>query len=122
MTDRELMQQALKNICGAKLCEINSMSSRNEMIRLLDETITALRDRLAQTEQEPVAWYDKHGMVTHDPFEGVTPLYAAPPQRPWVGLTDGETPMLYFDGQLVPFKETKEFVKAIEAKLKEKNT
>ena len=34
-----------------------------------------------RTEQEPVAWYDKHGMVTHDPFEGVTPLYLTPPQR-----------------------------------------
>ena len=32
-------------------------------------------------EQEPVAWYDKYGMITHDPFEGVTPLYAAPPTR-----------------------------------------
>ena len=36
---------------------------------------------LAQPEQEPEAWYDKHGMVTHDPFEGVTPLYLTPPQR-----------------------------------------
>jgi len=43
---------------------------------------------LAQPEQEPVAWYDKHGMVTHDPFEGVTPLYTPPPQRK--PLTNGE--------------------------------
>ena len=52
MTDRELMQQALEDICGAKLCEINSMSSRHEMIRLLDKAITALRERLAQPEPD----------------------------------------------------------------------
>lgn len=45
-----------------------------------------------------------------------------PAPRPWVGLTDGETPMLYFDGQLVPFKETKEFVQCVERQLKKKNT
>ena len=32
-----------------------------------------------QQSQEPVAWYDKHGMITHDVFEGVTPLFLAPP-------------------------------------------
>ena len=47
MTDRELMQQVLDDICGARLCEINSMSSRHEMFRLLDKAITALRERLA---------------------------------------------------------------------------
>lgn len=51
MTDRELMQQVLEDICGAKLCEINSMSSRVEMIRLMDSAITALRKRLAQPER-----------------------------------------------------------------------
>jgi hypothetical protein len=43
-----------------------------------------------QPKQESVAWYDKHGMITHDPFEGVTPLYTEPPKREWVGLTDEE--------------------------------
>jgi hypothetical protein len=52
MTDRELMKQVMENICGAKLCEINSMSSRQEMIRLLDEAIDALRKRLAQPEKK----------------------------------------------------------------------
>lgn len=52
MTDRELMRQALEDICAAKLCEFNSMSSRHEMIRLLDKAITALRERLAQPERQ----------------------------------------------------------------------
>lgn len=39
-----------------------------------------LRQALAQTEQEPVAWM----------FEGNKPIkvYAAPPSKPWVSLTD----------------------------------
>jgi hypothetical protein len=50
MTDRELMKQVMENICGAKLCEVNSMSSRQEMLRLLDKAIGALGDRLTQPE------------------------------------------------------------------------
>ena len=50
------MQQALEDICGAKLCEINSMSSRVKMVRLMDSAITALRAALAEPEPKPVAW------------------------------------------------------------------
>jgi hypothetical protein len=46
MTKDEAMKLALDNICGAKLCEINSMSSRHEMLRLMDEAIIALRQVL----------------------------------------------------------------------------
>jgi len=46
---------------------------------LIDQAITVIKEALTQPEQEPVAWYDKHGMITHDPFEGVTPLYTTPP-------------------------------------------
>lgn len=48
MTDlRQAAQQALDNICSAKLCEINNMSSRHEMVRLMDEAIAALEAALA---------------------------------------------------------------------------
>ena len=36
------LKLALENICAAKLCEFNSMSSRHEMIRLMDAAITAI--------------------------------------------------------------------------------
>ena len=75
MTDRELMKQVMENICGAKLCEINSMSSRNEMIRLLDEAIDALGDRLTRPEQEHTGFMDSK----------LNPI-----KRQWVGLTDEE--------------------------------
>ena len=47
---RAAMKQALEDICGAKLCEINSMSSRHEMLRLMDKAITALREALAEQD------------------------------------------------------------------------
>ena len=44
---------ALVNICSAKLCQINNMSSRQEMIRLMDEAITALRQALSDSVEQP---------------------------------------------------------------------
>ena len=68
-------------------------------------------------KQEPVAWYDKHGMVTHDPFEGIRPLYAAPPQRQWVGLTKEEAKEISLANR--PY--VIDMIAALEARLKEKN-
>ena len=44
------------------------------------------------------------------------PVYVAPPQRTWVGLTDEEI------NTAASVQSWKPFAKAIEAKLKEKNT
>ena len=49
---RKAAEMALEDICGAKLCEVNSMSSRAEMLRLMDKAAEALRQALAQPEQE----------------------------------------------------------------------
>lgn len=92
-----------------------------------DKQITALRQALAhQPKQEPVAWYDKHGMLTHDPFEGVTPLYTEPPRREWIELTDEELVAAYMsvgdkEWAIGGMKDATKFAKALEAKLKEKN-
>jgi hypothetical protein len=51
----------------------------------------------------------------HDWHYEVRRLYITPPQRTWVGLTDEDE--LDWDGG-----DLKSLVKAIEAKLKEKNT
>ncbi len=91
---------------------------RNEALR---ERMEALRQALAQPEQEPVAWVYNGILHEFDPSEfatsEVTPLYTAPPKREWVEIT---------------YDEVYEFVcttdsyinlaRAIEAKLKEKNT
>ncbi len=99
-----------------------------------------LRSRLAEPEQEPVAW-----MVTFRRSTGldtlivrsreraelevesslivsVGPLYTAPPQREWVGLTDEEINTIAATPAAIPGSYVYSFARAIEAKLKEKNS
>lgn len=100
--------------------------------------IAALREALAQDQfassgkeinQDPVAWMFvntdgeceqiEYGELFDDP--GVTPLYTAPPQREWQGLTDDEVAEVISGN----FSERNYWVKisrAIEQALKEKNT
>jgi hypothetical protein len=81
------------------------------------------RASVKQPEQEPVAWADKYDIERdgHDfwvsrqqPAKNGVPLYTAPPQREWQGLTDEEIHIIIRDSPLSIFR-------AIEAKLKEKN-
>jgi hypothetical protein len=83
----------------------------------------ALRQAL-ETEQEPVAWMFvnedgeceqiEYGPVFDDP--GVTPLYASPPKREWVGLTDDD-----YEELLRTREWGVSLIEAVEAKLKKKN-
>jgi hypothetical protein len=83
------------------------------------------KEALAQPEQEPVAWmndstpsgiFARH-MEGAKNFSCTIPLYTAPPQRPWVGLTDEEIKEVLDCGRggLVDIKK-------VEQMLKEKNT
>jgi len=86
----------------------------------------ALRQALAQPEQEPVGYVTIENISSwakvpsikwfKKPTEGQ--LYTAPPKREWVGLTDEEVEAWrgnydFFDSALV---------REVEAKLKEKNS
>lgn len=82
---------------------------------------------LAQT-QEPVAWMHVQGNYKEPSFRELAddevergweqyPLYNTPPQRTWVGLTDEDISEIVRGTH-----NTGSFVRAIEAKLKEKNT
>ena len=133
MTDSELLQMAL-----AMLEDINQCSLPPTGIPLpaeIDHVMEALRARLAQPEPEPFGWVKieevrQHfgtagcGTIYKTAGEGRVPLYAAP-QREWVGLTDEEmfAALVQVDPltkRLAPGFEY--FARAIEAKLKEKNT
>ena len=76
-----------------------------------EDAIAALRERLAQPEQEPAIYPDEAYEMG---LERIA-YYTAPPRREWVGLTDEDMVMCESE-------EDVRFVRAIEAKLKEKNT
>ena len=89
--------------------------------------------KAAQPAQEPVAYLckpDQHGLFdfpTPDKAcEDCFPVYTAPPQRTWVGLTDEEIKAFdtWHDNreEEVGWCNPSEIVAYIEAKLKEKNT
>ena len=73
-----------------------------------------------ETKDAPVAWRYNGNLHEFDPSdwatEKVIPLYERP-QRTWVGLTDEEIESVYMD--TLNFKQN---AKALETKLKEKNT
>lgn len=48
----EAMKSALEDVSGAKLCEINSMSSRQEMLRLMDKADATLRAAIEEAEKQ----------------------------------------------------------------------
>ena len=94
------------------------------------EAIAAIKEALAQPEQEPVAWvcmnYKKHDIDFDQPAIDAIPvgtmLYTHP-QRTWVGLFDEEIEVLFqtaagADEEMHHIR----FARAIESKLKEVNT
>ena len=94
------------------------------------EALTAIKEALAQPEQEPVAWITEWesqyssgkilDYIAHTRGEKVeyTPLYTTPPQRTWVGLTRIEL----IKCGVLPFGMSYELYEAIEQALKERNT
>lgn len=85
-----------------------------------------------QPAQEPVAW------LTRDSVDGCwyatakkvgkddKPLYATPPQRPWVDLTDNQIEQIYYDlvkihrGAPMPWGQI-QFGKVLQAAIREAN-
>lgn len=113
MTDRELMKWALYALEGSNAYDW--------------PVVEELKERLAQPEQEPVAWVGPSWLnpetrtwesesFAPGPINGWIPLYTAP--RQWQGLTDEELNQIYAE----PQTHAGQYARAIEAKLKEKNT
>ena len=113
--------------------------------RVAEEAINDLRQAVAETEkQEPFCYHDGVNQVDEEfkDHSDVFPLYLAPPQhdltcvcgavwegeqmvhaprkRKWVGLTDEEVQM-FIDARWSDGLNFTHFIRAIEAKLKEKN-
>ena len=129
---KEAMQMALEALEDAN--DVARMEFSDE--DYYSEAIKTLRQAL-ETEQEPVAWMFvnedgeceqiEYGPVFDDP--GVTPLYASPPKREWVGLTEDDVhdafnyvemvKLLDFDRHRPDWCEA--FASACEATLRHKN-
>jgi hypothetical protein len=85
----------------------------------------------AQPEQEPVALpccgYADSSAIKWNPYSQVVQchncgqVYTTPPQRTWVGLTDEEIDSYFEDQGWSPSESYYPVIKAIEAKLKDKN-
>ena len=132
---REEAQQVLDALINAKgYIFYNVLDDKGNRY---DTAIEFLRARLSAPEPEPVAWMYEYGTDHGDAVNqifwhknlrlekpdgmvrNVVPLYTAPPQREWQGLTDEEIRKLSDECAVV--RDETEFIRAIEAKLKEKN-
>ena len=87
------------------------MKHMKEQLANTNKTIELLRTRLAQPESEPIAYKVGDATVYIKP-----PIYTAPPQREWQGLTDDERTYLAWESNNGPH-----CVAMTEALLKEKN-
>jgi HD superfamily phosphohydrolase len=90
----------------------------------------AIKEALAQPEQEPVAW--RYRMSVEDGYwvwnyatyierqkdDRCEPLYTTPPQRTWVGLTNDELTDLFYNKNLGQESAVSQAI----ALLKERNT
>ena len=128
MTD--LRKAAELALDALEILSKNELPKKGAVKAELDEVvIPILRQALAELEQKPLVWMNKYGHVaSFQNEEYKDPLYTAPPKREWVGLTDEE--IVSIDGVEMKYIGTGEYViegeyefaRAIEAKLKEKNT
>ena len=85
-----------------------------------DKAAEALRQALAQPEQEPAAWQDPQYKTLIEPHKAHPdwiPLYATPPKREWVGLTGDEQDVIERMAN-----DSIDVICLTQAKLKEKNT
>ena len=121
----QVMQQAVWD-SATRVPEGDIRALKHRIHALEGEVIGYKQILDAQPVQEPVAWamlHDNGQFIDaihpdeHARFEGkyTHPLYTTPPQRTWTKLTDEEV------GDLSDFAYTndEEFVRNVEAKLKE---
>ena len=128
MTKDEALKLALEALGNAEYGNYDKQE--------LDKAITAIKEALAQPEQEPVASMKPYGYVRADgsgifvygtdKFEPpqdveLVPVYLS---RDWVGLTDEEISEI--TSKVIGFNSCagweEDYAQAIEAKLKELNT
>ena len=119
---KEALKLALEALCVAVEPKKGKVYAREfepiDCFAMHEQAITAIKEALAQPEQEPVAWWNDTGTHIDLNVSGRgAPLYKAPQQRTWVGLTKNEVEILAYKAEGNTWKA----VELTETKLKEKN-
>lgn len=130
MTDRELLQQAVykitelrrENTDDATYVIEDAIWNRLSQCDRCGEVSPAEIHTCTPKQQEPVigtkTWFQDGEIITQDLHP--SDVYLDPPQRKWQGLTRKQ--LLQIWGKPENFNDPMRFARAIEAKLKEKNT
>jgi hypothetical protein len=126
MTKEEALRLALDALeCWQRNEDCNE--PRSKIIGAIKAALEAKYEPVAyiNVEQRKLEWakYVSWGTPTVVNLPKI-PLYTTPPQRTWVGLTDEEIVELHHEikVQLMGTYKTEDIYRAIEVKLKEKNT
>ena len=99
MTKDEALKLALEALESSRVFVTTREKIKHpEGTEWYDQAITAIKEALAQPEQEPVAWMyvntdgECEQIEYGEPFDdpSTIPLYTTPPKHTWVGLTDEE--------------------------------
>lgn len=119
----ESTQTLAKTLAREFYPEVTQWECLNDLAGVISQIDNMTTGLMRKTEQEPALWempdgkiVDKWALQFYGGQKG-NPLYTAPPQRPWVGLTDEE--INSWDLPVLP--TVAQFARFVEAKLKEKN-
>jgi len=120
-------REALKLALEALDCICSPLHVRE--IEKIGNAMKAIKETLAQPDQEPVAWMREDEdctdcIVWEQTEEHTIPLYTTPTKREWVGLTDEEKNDCLVSAdpcECLAKPESHQLMEDVEAKLKEKN-
>ena len=117
----KLALEALEKIAAYRPLTFAECSDAEAVIGIAENAIPVLRKALAQPEQEPVA-YSGNGTAGREADVKPTGFFfQMPSQRTWVGLKDEEIDEIHGSPMRLEHSGLMGFVRAIEAKLRDKN-
>ena len=122
----EVLKQSAEDV--SKVYDILAFGHTERALEILAKTRTSLRQAIAELESQEPDWKD--GVMEQQEetilwqAKRIAELIDTPSQRTWVGLTDEEIRERWFAAEPTPDGRpaSYNYARAIEAKLKEKNT
>jgi hypothetical protein len=123
MTKDEALRLALEALQSGVKTQFGRLDWIEYDIELVEQAITAIKAAL-EAKNEPVACADNGvvNWIADKQFMHEAELYTTPPQRTWVGLTEDEILLISADCASTHQHTDIHFARAIEAKLKDRNS